>query len=66
MLVIDQTLIGRKYHTHTATTKYTVRGMYVQPDSKPILLGEYEDPQAKVNRIATHRIEDCKFDPTPL
>lgn len=62
MFHIDPTLIGRQYHTHTATTKYTVRGIYVQPESKPIILGEYSDPQAKVNRLTTHRIEDCKFD----
>ena len=66
MLTIDQTLIGRKYHTHTATTKYTVRGVYVQPESKPIVIGEYEDAQAKVNRITTHQLADCKFDPVPL
>ena len=65
MLIIDQTLIGRQFSTHSPTTKYTVRGIYVQPDSKPILIGEYSDPQAKVNRLTTHKIEDCKFDLTP-
>jgi hypothetical protein len=65
MIVIDQTLIGRQYHTHTTTTRYTVRGVYVLPEQKPIILGEYPDPQAKVNRLTTHRIEDCKFDLDP-
>lgn len=62
MLVLDPTLIGRQYFTHTTTTRYTVRGVYVQPDSKPIILGEYNDPQKKLNRLTTHRIEDCNFD----
>lgn len=61
-MLFDQTLIGRQYFTHTATTKYTVRGIYVLPEQKPIILGEYEDVPNKVTRLTTHRIEDCQFD----
>lgn len=64
-MLFDQTLIGRQYHTHTTTTKYTVRGIYVLPEQKPIILGEYEDVPNKVTRLTTHRIEDCKFDLLP-
>jgi hypothetical protein len=62
MFNIDQTLIGRQYYTVSINTKYTIRGIYVLPDQKPILIGEYEDSQAKVSRLTTHRMEDVKFD----
>lgn len=64
-MLFDQTLIGRQYHTHTSSPKYTVRGIYVLPEQKPIILGEYEDVPNKVTRLTTHRIEDCKFDLLP-
>lgn len=61
MLIIDQTLIGRQYYTHDAKTVYTCRGIYIQPESRPVLIGEYPDPTYKVNRITTHKLEDAKF-----
>lgn len=59
--MFDQTLIGRKFYTHDAKTVYTCRGIYVQPESYPIVVGEYPDPTYKVNRLATHKLNDCKF-----
>ena len=47
----DKTLIGRQYWIHPSTTKYTLRGIYVLPQQKPIVLGEYEDTQVKVTRL---------------
>ena len=61
MLIIDQTLIGRKYYSHDPKTVYICRGVYVQPDSYPILIGEYPDPTYKCNRLATHKLADVKF-----
>lgn len=61
MLFIDPSLIGRKFYTHDSKTVYTLRGIYVQPESRPLLIGEYADPTYKVNRMATHKMEDAKF-----
>lgn len=61
MLTIDTTLLGRKFYTVDPKTVYTCRGIYVQPDSYPILIGEYADPAYKCNRLATVKVGDAKF-----
>lgn len=69
MLIIDPTLIGRKYKTSTGNQEYTLRGVYVQDDARPFVIGEYPDPTYKCNRFTTHKLNDCLFTdyvaPTP-
>ena len=60
-MFIDQTLLGRKFYSHDTKTVYTCRGMYVQPDSYPIIIGELADPTYKCNRLTTHKLADVKF-----
>lgn len=64
-MLFDENLLGRKYWTHTDKTTYIIRGIYVMPNQKPIVIGEYEDTQNKVTRFTTHRMEDVKFDVFP-
>ena len=59
MLVIDQTLLGRKFITHDAKTVYTCRGVIIS--GTVLLLGEYPDATYKCNRLATHKLTDARF-----
>ena len=63
MLQIDPTLIGRKFYSHDPNTVYICRGIYVQPDSYPILIGELID--GTYSRLTTHKLTDVKFPVTP-
>ena len=59
MIVIDPTLLGRKFYTHDQKTTYTCRGVIVSGTT--LLIGEYPDPTYKCNRLATHKLSDAKF-----
>ena len=59
MIVIDQTLLGRKFYTVDPKTVYTCRGVIIH--GTPLVIGEYDDPQGKCTRLATHKLTDCKF-----
>ena len=59
MIVIDPTLLGRKFYTVDPKTVYTCRGVIVSGTT--LLLGEYPDPTYKCNRLATLKLSDCKF-----
>ena len=66
MLIIDPTIIGRKFYTHDPNTTYTCVGAYVKPDSGVILMGEFSaNPQAQtpntISRIATCKLADATF-----
>ena len=66
MIVIDQTLLGRKFYTVDPKTVYTCRGFVVSGTN--LIIGEYADPAAKCNRLATVKLSDAKFTdfvPTP-
>jgi hypothetical protein len=63
MLFIDPTLIGRKFYTVDAKTVYTCRGVLIMGTA--LLIGEYNDPQAKCSRLATCKLADCKFPDVP-
>jgi len=60
MLVIDPTLIGRKYYTVDPNTTYIVRGV-CDGTGTIVLLGELSD--SKSIRIVTHKIVDAHFLP---
>ena len=59
MIVIDQTLLGRKFYTVDPKTVYTCRGFIVSGTN--LIIGEYPDPTYKVNRLATVKLSDAKF-----
>lgn len=52
-------LIGRQYYTHDQKTTYTAIG-YAENETL-LIIGEYPDPTYKCNRLATHKLSDCKF-----
>lgn len=69
MLILDQTLIGRKYTSTNGpqpSTTFTIRGGYVKPDSGLIIIGEFandpNDIQSKTT-LKTHRIVDIELLP---
>jgi hypothetical protein len=59
MIVIDPTLLGRKFYTHDIKTVYICRGVIISGTT--LLLGEYPDATYKCNRLATHKLSDVKF-----
>ena len=59
MIVIDQTLLGRKFYTVDPKTVYTCRGFIVSGTN--LVIGEFADPTNKCNRLATHKLSDAKF-----
>ena len=59
MIVIDPTLLGRKFYTVDAKTIYTCRGFVVH--GTPLIIGEYLDSTGKVTRLATHKLDSAKF-----
>ena len=59
MIVIDPTLLGRKFYTVDAKTIYTVRGVVIS--GTILVIGEYLDTTGKVTRLATHKLTDVKF-----
>jgi hypothetical protein len=66
MLLIDQNLIGRKYTTHDPKSIYTLRGVYVQPNSKPIVMGEITDDPNNVSstsHLVTHQLSEVRLQP---
>ena len=66
MFNIDPNLIGRKYITHDPKTIYTLRGVYVQPNSKPIIMGEFATDPNTVNsatQLVTHQLSEVKLLP---
>lgn len=58
-MVIDATLMGRRYYTHDQKTTYLFRGLLI--NGTVLVLGEYEDPTYKCTRLATHKVPDVKF-----
>lgn len=68
MLIIDPTIIGRKYYTLDPKTVYTLRGIYGEPGARPIIIGEFEtstpigtNPNAPTTRLVTHKLSDITF-----
>ena len=59
MIVIDPTLLGRKFYTVDPKTVYICRGVVIS--GTLLVIGEYPDPTYKCNRLATHKLTDCKF-----
>jgi hypothetical protein len=59
MIVIDPSLLGRKYYTVDPSTVYACRGVIVSGTT--LLIGEYHDSASKCNRLATHKLTDCRF-----
>jgi hypothetical protein len=59
MIVIDPTLLGRKFYTVDAKTIYTVRGVVVH--GTILVIGEYLDSTGKISKLATHKLTDVKF-----
>jgi len=58
MLIIDPTLIGRKYYTIDLNSVYTVKGV-CDGTRTIVLFGEFDDGKSK--RIVTHKITDAHF-----
>lgn len=64
MLKIDDNLIGRKYITTDPNVTYTIRGIYVQPNTRPIVIGEYAlDPTDVSSKtgLVTHQLAEIKM-----
>jgi hypothetical protein len=59
MIVIDPTLLGRKFYTVDAKTIYTVRGVVIS--GTILVIGEYLDSTGKISKLATHKLTDVKF-----
>ena len=59
MLFIDPSLIGRKFYTDDSKKVYTCRGVVIS--GTILVIGEFPDPTAKINRLATHKLTDVKF-----
>jgi hypothetical protein len=59
MIVIDPTLLGRKFYVMDPKIVYTCRGFIVSGTN--LVIGEYADPTYKCNRLATHKLSDAKF-----
>lgn len=60
MLYIEPSkFVGRKYYTNDQKNTYTAIG-YGQ-NNTCFVVGEYADPTYKCNRMATHKLSDCKF-----
>lgn len=65
MLTIDKDLIGRKYTTSSPNTVYTLRGMYAQPNGKPIVIGECSSAPNTLGAhhfLVTHKLEEIKLE----
>ena len=69
-MIIDPTLIGRKYYTSDPKTVYTIRGIYVNPNSLPIVIGELDsfapigsNPTAPISLLATTKLSDVRMLP---
>ncbi len=58
MIIIDPTLIGRKYYIHDANTQYTIKGI-ADGTGTVILIGEYTD--GKNIRLITTKVTDAKL-----
>ena len=61
MFIFDQSLLGRKYFTLDPKTTYTLRGIYVQPNSKPIVMGEFTSAQntfGSTTKLVTHQLSE--------
>jgi len=63
-MIIDPTLIGRKYYTTDPNSTYTLRAAYVKPDSGIIVLGEMADANKPgESRFVTHKVTDLHLIP---
>jgi hypothetical protein len=66
MFIIDQSLLGRKYTTNDPNTVYTLRGIYVQPNTRPIVMGEIADDPKAINstsHLVTHQLSEVRLQP---
>ena len=63
MIIIDPTLIGRKYFTHDPKTQYTIKGV-ADGTGTLVLLGEYKDGTSAVEtRLITHKVGEVHLLP---
>jgi hypothetical protein len=58
MLIIDQTLIGRKYYILDKNTQYTIRGI-ADGTGTVVLIGEYNNGTDV--RLTTTKVTDAKL-----
>jgi hypothetical protein len=69
-MLIDPTLTGRKYYTSDPHTVYTLRGIYVNPGSLPIVIAEMDSaapagirPAAPITLLVTHQLKEVHLLP---
>ena len=64
MIIIDPTLIGRKYYTSDPKSTYVLVAAYIKPDSGLIIVGKMDDANKHgESRLVTHKCTDIHILP---